>query len=243
MVFGKHINKYYLKYSWILIIGIIALSAVDIYQLKIPEIYSEIIYHLDPNSVGALKGLELVDRLKQLCLDMLLVVAIMVVGRCLWRVCFFGSAVKVETELRRKMFDHCKNLSQNFYQKNKVGNMMSLFTNDIETINECFGDGVLMLFDAIVLGGMAIFKMFKINPMLTSLALVPMAFMGAISVIVGKYMMNKWKLRQEAFSELSDFSQESFSGIAVIKAFVKEGLEIHHFAKINSHSSYLMICK
>ena len=61
------------------------------------------------------------------------------------------------------MFNHCKNLSQNFYQKNKVGNMMSLFTNDIETINECFGDGVLMLFDALVLGGLAIFMLFAIG--------------------------------------------------------------------------------
>lgn len=236
MVFGKHINKYYLKYSWVLIIGIIALFAVDLYQLKIPEIYSEIIFHLDPNSVGALKGGELVERLKQLCLDMLIVVIVMVIGRCLWRLCFFGSAIKVETEIRKEMFNHCKDLSQNFYQKNKVGNMMSLFTNDIETINECFGDGILMLFDAIVLGGMAIFKMFKINPMLTLLALIPMSLMGVISVIVGKYMMEKWRLRQEAFSELSDFSQESFSGIAVIKAFVKEFKELSAFRKINKNN-------
>lgn len=236
MVFGKHINKYYLKYSWVLIIGIIALFAVDFYQLKIPEIYSEIIFHLDPNSVGALKGSDLVERLKQLCLDMLIVVIVMVVGRCLWRLCFFGSAIKVETEIRKEMFNHCKDLSQNFYQKNKVGNMMSLFTNDIETINECFGDGILMLFDAIVLGGMAIFKMFKINPMLTLLALIPMSLMGVISVIVGKYMMEKWRLRQEAFSELSDFSQESFSGIAVIKAFVKEFKELSAFRKINKNN-------
>ena len=236
MVFGKHINKYYLKYSWVLIIGIIALFAVDLYQLKIPEIYSEIIFHLAPNSVGALKGSDLVERLKQLCLDMLIVVIVMVIGRCLWRLCFFGSAIKVETEIRKEMFNHCKDLSQNFYQKNKVGNMMSLFTNDIETINECFGDGILMLFDALVLGGMAIVKMFKINPMLTLLALIPMSLMGVISVIVGKYMMEKWRLRQEAFSELSDFSQESFSGIAVIKAFVKEFKELSAFRKINKNN-------
>ena len=236
MVFGKHINKYYLKYSWILILGIIALVAVDFFQLKIPEIYSEVIYHLDPTSDSTLYKETLVDRLKELCLDMLLVVIVMVIGRCLWRICFFGSAIKVETELRKEMFNHCKDLSQNFYQKNKVGNMMSLFTNDIETINECFGDGVLMLFDALVLGGLAIFKMARINPLLTLLALIPMTLMGVMSVIVGKYMMNKWKLRQEAFSELSDFSQESFSGISVIKAFVKEFKELKAFKKVNKNN-------
>ena len=233
MIFGKHINKYYLKYSWILLIGIIALIAVDVFQAKIPEIYSTIIDGFDPNVTDVVIDKKL---LSDLCLDMLIIIAVLVVGRFLWRVCFFGSAIKVETEIRKKMFDHCKDLSQEFYQKNKVGNMMSLFINDIETIHECFGDGVLMLFDAVALGIISIVKMSKINPMLTLLALIPMALMGIVSVIVGRYMMQKWKLRQEAFSELSDYSQESFSGIAVIKAFVKETKELMAFRKVNKNN-------
>lgn len=235
MIFGKHINKYYLKYSWILLIGITALIAVDIYQAKIPEIYSTIIDGFDPNVTDVVINKEI---LSDLCLDMLIIIAVLVLGRFLWRVCFFGSAIKVETEIRKKMFNHCKNLSQEFYQKNKVGNMMSLFTNDIETVNECFGDGVLMLFDAVALGIIAIIKMSKINVMLTLLALIPMVLMGVISVVVGKYMMQKWKLRQEAFSELSDYSQESFSGIAVIKAFVKESKELLAFRKVNKNNEH-----
>ena len=235
MIFGKHINKYYLKYSWILLIGIAALIAVDIFQAKIPEIYSTIIDGFDPNVTDVVINKEI---LSDLCLDMLIIIAVLVLGRFLWRVCFFGSAIKVETEIRKKMFNHCKNLSQEFYQKNKVGNMMSLFTNDIETVNECFGDGVLMLFDAVALGIIAIIKMSKINVMLTLLALIPMILMGVISVVVGKYMMQKWKLRQEAFSELSDYSQESFSGIAVIKAFVKETKELLAFRKVNKNNEH-----
>ena len=233
MIFGKHINKYYLKYSWILLIGIAALLAVDIFQAKIPEIYSTIVDGFDPNVTDVIIDKAL---LSDLCLDMLIIIAVLVIGRFLWRVCFFGSAIKVETELRKKMFDHCKNLSQEFYQKNKVGNMMSLFINDIETIHECFGDGVLMLFDALALGVIAIIKMSKINIMLTLLSLIPMVLMGVISVVVGRYMMKKWQLRQEAFSELSDYSQESFSGIAVIKAFVKEAKELMAFKKVNKNN-------
>lgn len=232
MIFGKHINKYYLKYSWILIIGIIALIAVDVYQLKIPDVYGSIIDGLDPKTEFTLTKPILID----LCLDMLLIVAVLVVGRFLWRICFFGSAIKVETDIRNEMFNHCKDLSQSFYQKNKVGNMMSLFTNDLETINECFGDGVLMLIDALMLGSLAIVKMYKIDPLLTLLAMIPMVFMGAISFIVGKYMRKKWQIRQEAFSELSDYSQESFSGISVIKAFVKEFKELAAFKKVNKNN-------
>lgn len=229
MIFGKHINKYYLKYLYILILGIIALIAVDIYQLKIPEIYGEIINGLDPTTEYILTK----TRLLSLCFEMLIVTFVLVLGRFIWRICFFGSAIRVETDLRKEMFNHCKDLSQQYYQVNKVGNLMSLFTNDIETINECFGDGILMFFDALVLGIMAIYKMLSLNITLTILSLVPMFFMGCISVVVGKYMMKKWELRQQAFSELSDFSQESFSGIAVIKAFVKEFKELLAFKKIN----------
>lgn len=233
MIFGKHINKYYLKYSWILIIGILALVAVDYFQLKIPEIYSTIVDGFDPNVTDVV--INKTD-LSNLCLEMLIIIAVLIIGRFLWRICFFGSAIKVETDIRRKLFNHCKDLSQQFYQKNKVGNLMSLYTNDLETINECFGDGVLMLFDALVLGGMALYKMAKINAMLTLLALIPMILMGIISLTVGRYMMKKWQIRQEAFSELSDYSQESFSGIAVIKAFVKETKELMAFKKVNKNN-------
>lgn len=229
MVFGRHINKYYLKYGWILLIGIIALIAVDIYQLKIPEIYGSIVDGLDPTTPAVIT----IDLLKDLCKEMLLIVFVLVVGRFLWRICFFGSAIRVETKIRNEMFDHCKDLSQNFYQNNKVGNLMSLFTNDLDTINECFGDGILMFFDAVGLGSLAIVKMFRLSVSLTLLSLIPMILMGIISFIVGKYMMKKWELRQEAFSELSDFAQESFSGVAVIRSFVKELKELMAFNKIN----------
>lgn len=129
MIFGKYINKYYLKYGLVLLIGIISLFAVDIFQLKIPEIYSQIVDGLDPTTTTVLT----IDILKSLCKDMLIIIAVMVCGRFLWRICFFGTAIKVETDLKNKMFDHCKDLSQNFYSKNKVGNLMSLFTNDIDT--------------------------------------------------------------------------------------------------------------
>ena len=73
-------------------------------------------------------------------------------GALLWRICFFGTSIRVQADLREKMFDHSRRLSQQYYQVNKVGNLMSLYTNDLDTIQECFGDGILMFFDALVLG-------------------------------------------------------------------------------------------
>ena len=139
----------------------------------------------------------------------------------------------METDLRGRMFDRCKDLSQQYYQVNKVGNLMSLFTNDLETVQDCFGSGILMFCDALLLGVLAIGKMTNMNLKLTLLCLIPMVLLLTASLIVGRYMTLKWKDRQAAFSSLSDFSQESFAGIAVIKAFVKEALELRAFRKLS----------
>ena len=113
---------------------------------------------------------------------------------------------------------------------------MSLFTNDLDTVQEAFSWGAMMFIDALFLGMLSIIKMIKVHGYLTLFALIPMVFMLIISLIVSKYMMMKWDKRQAAFSSLSDFSQESFSGIAVIKAFVKEAKELWAFKKLNTEN-------
>ena len=228
MLFGKHINKYYLIFSWALLIGIVALILVDVAQLKIPEIYSAIIDGLNGEGTPLTETM-----LLSFCKELFIVIAIMVSGRMLWRICFYGSAVQTSKLLRKRMFNHAKDLPQEYYSKNKVGGLMSLFTNDINTIQECFGDGVLYLFDALGLGTLAIYKMFKLNSTLAMLSLIPLVLLIINGVIVGGYMKKKWRNRQEVFSELSDFSQESFSGISVIKAFTKEFKELWAFKKLN----------
>ena len=236
MIFGKHINRYYLRYSPILLLGLLALIIIDYLQLKIPEYYRMVINGMNEGQVlfeGQYVPFDVNFLLDEVCMPMIVVVVAMTVGRFLWRVCFFGSGICLETDLRNRMFDHSKELSRQYYQVNKVGNMMSLFTNDLDTVQECFGWGIMMLFDAAFLGGLAIIKMWGMNPLLAGLSMIPMAFLLAASIIMGKYLMIKWDIRQEAFSKLSDFSQESFSGIAVIKAFVKESKELMAFRTLN----------
>lgn len=239
MIFGKHINRYYLKYAVWLIIGLFALVMVDFLQLEIPKLYRLVINGMNSGSVsvdGVQTAFDMDFLLDGICMPMLKIVLAMVTGRFLWRVCFFGAAVRLEADLRNKMFDHAKDLSQEYYQVNKVGNLMSLFTNDLDTVQECFGWGVMMFFDALLLGVLAVMNMWKMDPGLTLLSLIPMAFLLAAATVIGKQMMKKWDIRQEAFSRLSDFSQESFSGIAVIKAFVKEAKELMAFRKLNEEN-------
>lgn len=239
MLFGKHINRYYLRFFPVLLLGILADGLVDYIQLKVPHYYQMVINGVNEGQVlcdGVLRPFDMDFLLDEICLPMIFVVITMVVGRFLWRICFFGTAIRVETHLRGRMFDHCRALSQQYYQVSKVGNMMSLFTNDLETVQDCFGSGILMLFDALCLGAMAIWRMAGMDLLLTGLCMIPMLFLFFGSLILGKYLTAKWEKRQEAFSALSDFSQESFAGIAVIKAFVKESGELLAFRKLNQEN-------
>ena len=244
MIFGKYINRYYLKNAPVLLLGLAALLTVDYIQLLIPRLYRLVINGVNLGQVvvdGQTVAFGKEVLFQHICLPMIYIIILMVLGRFLWRVCFFGSAVRVTADLRERMFDHSRQLSQQYYQVNKVGNLMSLYTNDLDTIQECFGDGVLMFFDALTLGLLALYKMWNMDHQLTLLALIPALLMLAIGTVMGKTMTKPWEKLQQAFSDLSDFAQENFSGIAVIKAFVKELKELIAFRKLNKENEKINV--
>jgi len=239
LIFGKHINKYYIKYAPLLLLGVVALIAVDFAQLKIPEYYRQIVNGLNGMPIeveGTLQEFNMDFLLDKICLPLIIIMIVMVIGRFAWRIGFFGTSILVESDLRDHMFDKAKDLSQQYYSVNKVGDIMSYFTNDLETIQECFGDGILTTMDAIFLGTMSFIKMFRMNWKLGLFSFIPMIAMFFAAKFLGKRMEDTWEERQQKFSKLSDFSQESFSGLAVIKAFAKEIRELKEFHGINKEN-------
>ena len=226
MLFGKNINKYYIKYIHYIILGIIALIFVDIYQLKIPEIIGSIVDDIKEKTLTA-------EMIVQYVKEMAFVVFIMFAGRFTWRICIFGNGVRVQADMRTELFKKSELLSQMYYQENKVGSIMALYTNDLMTIRQVFGSGMIMFIDALFLGVFAFLKMLNKNLTLTIISIIPLIFLAVASVFVGRYMKKKFLKRQEAYANLSDFAQESFSGLSVIKAFLKEVHELKRFSKIN----------
>lgn len=137
MIFGKHINRYYIKYAAWLLTGLAALLIVDYFQLIIPNLYQQLINGINYGVVvvdGVEVAFDFAFLLNRICMPMVWIILLMVAGRFLWRIALFGAAIKVEQDIRNKMFDHAKDLSREYYQVNKVGNLMSLFTNDLDTI-------------------------------------------------------------------------------------------------------------
>lgn len=225
MLFGKYINKYYAKYCWLFLIGLVGLVAVDVFQLFIPEYLGKLVDMFDGGTIDT-------GALKEIILGVMVVAIVMFFGRIMWRLSIFNASQRIEADLRHNMFLKSERLSQRYYHENKVGTIMAWFTTDLETIEEFFGWGSVMLVDAMFLSVLAFYKMFSLDWVLSCILLIPLALIIVWGMLVEKFMALKWEQRQTEFDKLYDFSQESFTGIRVIKAFVKETQQLHAFAKI-----------
>lgn len=228
MIFGRVINKYYRKYWYLLILGVLALLLVDYAQLCLPKILGDLIDHM--NNYGTIDD----QGLTKVVLSIFLIGVAIFVGRIIWRVTILRAGFLVEADLRKEMFLHAEKLSTQYYQEKKVGALMAIFTNDLETVQEVVASGTIFMVDAIFLGGLALIKMIILNWKLGLIACIPLILLVACGGIIGKAMNKKQKEKQEAYEQMSDFSQENFTGLAVIKAFVKEVQELREFAKINN---------
>ena len=225
MLFGKYVNRYYLKYCYLFIIGIAALLAVDFLQLLIPKYLGEVITIVQTPGADT-------SRIVTLGLYVLLVAGGMFLGRFLWRITLFNAAFRIEADMRRQMFLKAEALPKEYYQDNKVGSIMSWFTNDLETVSEYFSWGTIMIVDALFLSIMTIIEMVRLDLYMSLIFFAPVILIIIWGALCEKFMMAKWDQRQKAYDELYDFAQENFTGVRVIKAFVKETKEIHAFAKV-----------
>lgn len=230
MLFHRYLKPFYLRYAPLYLLGIAALVVVNYAQLYIPEYLGSLI---DLCTAAAREGTPLtVSDIGGLLLGVLLVAVILFVGRSIWRLSIFNASGKTEAGLRRLMFGKSERLSPRYYHENKVGGVMAWFTSDLSTVEEYLGWGTVMSVDAIFLSLLTVWRMIRLDWVMTLFLLLPLLLIIVWGALVEKYMSMKWDARQQAFDRLYDFSQESFTGIAVIKAFVKETQELHAFAKV-----------
>ncbi|MDO4500203.1 MAG: ABC transporter ATP-binding protein [Erysipelotrichaceae bacterium] len=219
-------KKYYKKYAYLLIFGILANVVVDYVQLYIPEYLGQIV-----EIVRSSESLILSD-ISTILIMTMLVSLILFIGRIIMRYCILGASSRMEAAIRHDMFLKSERLSQRYYHQNKAGSIMSVFTSDTETIEEFVGWGTVMLVDAIFLSTLSLYKMFRLDFVLSAITIIPMLILIIWGNSAEKIMSNLWLKRQENFDKLFDFTQENFTGIRVIKAFVKEKQEQKAFDKV-----------
>jgi ATP-binding cassette subfamily B protein len=208
---GPIIRKYWVRY----LCGILILAVVDIAQTIIPGITATVIDDLSSFTAT-------VRTLLVALLQIGALVAGMTVGRYFWRFLIWGSARYVEQEVRDDLFAKYLELSADFHDVHKTGDLMALVTNDLEAVRQSLGDGLLMISDFFIMTTFTLIAMLRFNRALTLLALIPLALIALIVTRAGPLVFKLFKRVQDAFSALTDYVEEAMTGMRIIKVFTRE---------------------
>ena len=226
----KLAGRYVRKYWWRYVLGLIALFAVDQINANVPLLSGEL---TDGLAAGRLD----MSGVWNIVLRLLGMGSLIMLGRFGWRVCLFGAARLVERDLRGELFAHLETLSMSWYNEHKTGDLMAHFTNDLGAVRGLMGMTVISTFDATVMLVLVLISMIRfVSFRLTMIAVIPLILIIFGDIWFGKAMHRRFLARQEAFSALTDQTQEAISGIRVIKAFVQERKELAAFARANANS-------
>ncbi len=150
--------------------------------------------------------------------------------RYIWRMNIWGTSAKLERILRKRLFDHFTAMDAGFFQKYRVGDLMAHATNDLNAIRNVAGGGILTFVDSVITGSITIVAMMIIvDWRLTLIALLPLPFLGVASRVLGSKLHERFRKAQAAFSHMNDKTQESITGMKVIKTFGQEKENIEEF--------------
>ncbi|MBU8919474.1 ATP-binding cassette domain-containing protein [Bacillus sp. FJAT-29953] len=224
--------KVFLELGWFFkqekkayISGVFFLLVVAFLQLVPPKVIGIVADHINDGTVT--KGL-----LAEWVVVLVAVGLATYILRYYWRIMIFGSSVKLSKILRNRLYHHFTKMSPAFYQKSRIGDLMAHATNDLQAIQQTAGAGVLTLVDSLSTGGFVILTMaFTISWKLTLICLIPLPFMAMLTSWFGTMLHRSFHKAQEAFSSLNDKTQESITGIKVIKTFGQEQEDIEDFRK------------
>lgn len=214
--FFKQEKKHYL-------IGVFSLFAVALVQLIPPKVIGIIIDEIADQNISM--------QIIALWIGVLIIAAFLqYLFRYIWRMNIWGSAARLEKELRQRLFAHFTRMDSLFYQKYRTGDLMAHATNDLNAIQNVAGAGILTFADSVITGGTTIIAMVLfIDWRLTLIALIPLPLLAVTSRILGSKLHDAFRDSQEAFSSINDKTQESITGIKVIKTFGQEKQDLEDF--------------
>lgn len=224
---SRYIKSFFKKYLINYILGIMALLVVDYVQTRVPIIVGNIIDRIELGKMDA-------DYVRSSIMKLFAIAGTIYGGRILWRYFIFGTSRSIERDMRNDMFGHLEKLSAGFYHQHGTGEVMAYMTNDLEAVRMALGPGILTLCDVIALGSITVFNMVtEIDPLLTVAAVIPLLLIAVSVRFMGRELHSRFAKKQEAFAQMSNFVQESLSGIKVIKSFVQEDKSNKSFEKQN----------
>ena len=213
------------QYSPRLVVGLLALLAVDLLQLGIPRLVKRAV---DLLAHGAASQMALAQSAFAIFL-----LALGIAGcRFVWRYLILGFARLVERDLRDDFFRHLLTLDRPFFQKNPVGAIMALATNDLAAVQLAGGMGLVACADAAIMGIAALSCMAYISLPLTLIAVIPMPLLALLTRVLSARLHRRFLKVQEQFSLLTEFARNTITGIRLLKAYPQEGPQAEGFNRL-----------
>jgi ATP-binding cassette subfamily B protein len=222
----KALFPYIARYRYRYIFGLVCLIIVDAAQIAIPQFIRAAV---DLISSGNFQLRQII----MLSLYMTGVMAVVSGGRFLWRYFINGSSRRIEAQLRENLYSHLQKLSWDFYQKNKIGDLMARSITDLHAVRMSIGMGIVAFFDFVFMSTAILIIIFVQDARSALFAVIPLPLVSALILLFGNLVGRKFRAAREAYSKLSDNAQETFAGIRVIKSFVKEWWFIKKFSDSN----------
>ncbi|MDD6406802.1 MAG: ABC transporter transmembrane domain-containing protein [Lactobacillus equicursoris] len=203
--FKEHRKRY--------LLGIIALVITAAANLVPPRVLGIMADQLDTGKIGW-------GQFFTYLIAIIIAAAFLYFFRFYWRKEIYGGAAILEKELRGKLYWHFLQMDRTFFQRYRTGDLMARATNDVQAVQNVAGDGILTLVDAIVTGGSTLIAMiFLVDWRLTLAAMLPLPLLTIIAQYLGRRLHDAYLDSQAAFSRLNNKTQESLSGIKVLKTF------------------------
>ena len=217
----------YLKqYKFNYLFGVISLTITSIGQLFIPFFIRQVIDLITQQSFE-------MSQITHLLGLMVLSALVVVIGRLGWRFWLHGAARKIEANIRTDLFHKYLLLGENFYQKQKIGDLLARGTNDLQAVRMASSMGLVAFFDGLFMTIAILIILFRQNASTTFLIILPLPIVTLLVLGLGKVIGKLFKQVQEGFSTLSQQSQEVFSNVKIVKSFVLESYFLNKFGESN----------
>ena len=230
----KYINKYFKKYAVQLLLGIFITIVARVFSLVTPSYVKKSIEVLERYGGDLISKSEAKEILLQHILIIIGTALLAALFTFLMRQTIIKVSRFIEYDLKNEVFDHYQLLSLNFYKKNRTGDLMNRISEDVSEVRNYAGPALMYGINTITLFATIVPLMFMTAPKLAVYTLLPLPILSVLIYKISKVIHKRSTIVQQYLSKLSTFTQESFSGISVIKAYSLEN-------KINNELTDLAI--
>ena len=233
----QYLNKYFVKYKFSFLLGIVITIVAQIFSLFTPKLISKSFTIIEAFAKDKSVTKDLIQQ--ELISNILLIIATTIIAgflTFLMRQTLIVMSRHIEFDLKNEVFRQYENLSQNFYKQNRTGDLMNRISEDVSKVRMYVGPAVMYTINTVIRFAIVIVYMFNVSPLLTLYTLLPLPILSYAIFKISSEINKRSTVFQQYLSKVSSFTQEIFSGIRVIKAYSLEEQHQNNMIELSDES-------